>query len=477
MKLPHPLLAARFVIVVVTTVALSSTLCVAKAAPATHDRPNLIAIVTDDQGRWAMGAYGNDDIHTPALDSIAADGALFTEAFVATPVCSPSRATYLTGRYPTELGITDWINPDEAADGLGLAAATWPQVLQAHGYRTALIGKWHLGVQPPFHPTRLGFDEFMGFLSGGNRPVNPLLEVDGKDVQLEGPLPDLLVDRSIEFVEAHRNVPFALCLHFRAPHLPYGPVPAADTAHYDGVDPVLPRSPGADRAKLKQSTLAYYGSISSVDRNVGRLLEAIDRLELAENTIVVFTSDHGYNEGRHSINTKGNGHWIAGGIRGPKRPNMWDTSIRVPLAIRWPAVIRAGTVIDATVSNVDMYRTALGMVGAPTPDDCAAHGRDFSPILRGESLPPRPEIYGQYDLHNGGLAYLRMIRTDRYKFVRHHKSNYMDELYDLQADPGEEKNLINRRGAGSLREVHADLAARLSAWQASIDDPVLESSY
>ena len=125
----------------------------AVAPPGPVTGPNLIAIVTDDQGRWAMGAYGNSEIHTPNMDRIAREGALFRNAFVATPVCSPSRATYLTGLYPTETGITDWIAPSQAKDGLGLDAPTWPQVLQRHGYRTGLIGKWHLGMLPQFHPT------------------------------------------------------------------------------------------------------------------------------------------------------------------------------------------------------------------------------------------------------------------------------------------------------------------------------------
>ncbi|MEZ6068828.1 MAG: sulfatase-like hydrolase/transferase [Pirellulales bacterium] len=439
-------------------------------------RPNLVAIVTDDQGRWAMGAYGNDEIHTPAMDRIAREGALFSNAFVSTPVCSPSRATYMTGRWPTQLGITDWLAPRETDDGAGLAGLTWPAVLQKSGYRTALVGKWHLGTLPRFHPTRLGFDHFMGFLEGGNRPMDPTLEVDGEPRELQGPLPDLLVDDAITFIDKHRDGPFALCLHFRAPHLPYGPVPEQDLAPYRDLDPTLdPAVPGfVDRAKVKRSTKAYYASITSVDRNVARLLDQLDAWGLAEHTLVVFTSDHGYNEGRHGVNTKGNGAWIAGGVSGPKRPNMWDTSIRVPLAMRWPAVIRPGVTIDDVVCNIDMFRTMLGALGVPLPDDCQAAGVDFSPLLRGEALPPRGAIFGQYDLQNNGLAYLRMIRTDRYKYVRHFRANFMDELYDLENDPGETKNLARGR-ANEFGAVEAELRDRLSEWQRSINDPILDA--
>lgn len=437
---------------------------------------NLLVIVTDDQGRWAMGAYGNEEIHTPHMDRIAAEGALFTQAFVATPVCSPSRATFMTGLYPTELGITDWISPEQARDGLGLAAETWPQTLQRNGYQTALFGKWHLGALPQFHPAELGYAHFTGFLDGGARPMDPTLEVDGEDTKLEGPLPDILADRTIDWLERHHEHPFLISLHFRAPHLPYGPVPKADSRHYADLDPTVPRFPGMDEEKVKQSTKAYYASVSSIDRNIGRVLDALDRLELADDTVVVFTSDHGYNEGRHGIDTKGNGQWIAGGVRGPKRPNMWDTSLVVPLAVRWPGIVDPGTRIDHPVSNLDMYRTVLGAVGIPISEDSKARGIDFSPLLRGETLPQREALFGQYDLHNNGLAYLRMVRTDRYKYVRHFHAYMQDEVYDLVEDPGETRNLAGRRPRID-KDVLAELQAKLHAWMVSIDDPLLRDPY
>ena len=442
------------------------------------ERANLIAVVTDDQGRWAMGAYGNTEIHTPNMDRIARQGALFENAFVATPVCSPSRATYLTGRYETECGITDWISPQEAAGGLGLKHPTWVGVLKDHGYRTALIGKWHLGELPQYHPTRFGFDHFFGFLPGGNRPMDPTLEVEGELCQLEGPLPDLLTDDAIKFIRAAGREPFAVLLHYRAPHTPYGPVPEEDSAHYAELDPTVPSFPGADVQQLKTKTKAYYASVSSVDRNLGRLLESLDRLDLARNTLVVFTSDHGYNLGRHGISTKGNGTWMAGGVSGPARPNMWDTSVRTPMAMRWPAVIKPGTKIDYVVSHLDMFRFVLGALELSVPEGCQAHGVDFSPLLRGGRLPSREAIFGQYDLHNNGLAYLRMIRTPRWKLVRHFHSEALNELYDLQNDPEEKRNRLRR---GEPREedgqVYRQLDRQLDDWMQSIDDPLLNDLY
>jgi len=408
------------------------------------------------------------------MDRIAREGARFTNAIVASPVCSPSRATLMSGLYPTEAGITDWISPAESDGGMGLDAPTWAQVLQQHGYRTALFGKWHLGSEPDHHPTAKGYDHFMGFLVGGNKPINPNLEVEGKLQQVDGPMPDILVDHTMAWIESNHDAPFAVSLHFRAPHLPYGPVPKIDSAPYVGADPALPTFPGRDEKKVKASILAYYASIGSVDRNVGRLLEYLDESGLTKNTIVIFTSDHGYNEGRHGIDTKGNGRWIAGGVAGPKRPNMWETSITIPLLVRWPEKITPGTTVDYPFTNLDYFRTVLGLLNVKTPADCSARGMDVSPALFGKSLPKRGPLFGQYDLHNNGLAYLRMIRTDRYKYIHHFHEKMTHELYDLEKDPGELHNLYR---AGKHKDIVGSMYDHLITWMRSVDDPLLADSY
>jgi uncharacterized sulfatase len=448
---------------------VSATPCAA-AAP---ERLNIISIVTDDQARWSLGAYGNREARTPNMDRLARQGARFLNAFVPTPVCSPSRASFLTGLYGTQVGITDWIAPVEANAGLGLPprTTTWPEVLQQHGYRTALIGKWHLGVQPPSHPARHGIDHFFGFLGGGNRPMDPTLEVNGREEPLKGPLPDLLVDDAVQFIAASRARPFTMLLHFRAPHLPYGPVPEADAAPFRELDPTVPTAAGVDAAQIKRWTRDYYASIHSVDRNIGRLLAKLDELDLSRKTIVLFTSDHGYMIGHHGLNTKGNAFWIAGGVTGPKRPNMYEESIRVPLMVRWPDVVRPGTEIVEPVSNIDTFASVLGMLDIRTPAGVKQEGMDFSPLLRGRKVPWRDTIFGQYDLHNGGLAYMRMIRTSDWKLVRHHRTNGLDELYHLAEDPGEMRNLYS---SAEHRKTRDKLQARLTAWQRSIDDPLLD---
>jgi uncharacterized sulfatase len=447
--------------------------CSSFARAAEPPRYNLISIVTDDQGQWALGCYGNKECRTPHMDRLAREGARFTHAFTATPVCSPSRASFLTGRYGTEVGITDYIAPNESEAGVGLPAKfpTWPAALQKHGYQTGLIGKWHLGGKPEFHPTKHGFHHFAGFLGGGTTPMNPTYEKDGKTQPIAGSEPEVAVNEAITFIEKNQARPFALCLHFRAPHLPYGPVPKEDADVFKDLDPTIPDFPGLDVAKTKQWHRDYYASIHSVDRNLGRLLARLDELKLAKNTIVLFTSDHGYNIGQHGIHTKGNGFSITGGVNGPKRPNMWDTSIKVPLLVRWPGVVKPGTEVHEVVSNIDTYASVLSMLGVPLPKDVKQHGLDFSTLLRGgDGVWPRQALFGQYNLHNNGLAYMRMIRTAKWKLVRHHHANLLDELYDLKNDPGETRNLANNVKFADVRE---QLQKQLTEWQQAIDDPVL----
>ncbi len=443
------------------------------AAVSLPPRPNIISIVTDDQAPWSLGVYGNRESRTPHTDRLAAEGARFTNAFSVTPVCSPSRATFLTGRYGAEFGITDWIHPDEDAAGVGLPSGTvtWPLVLQKAGYVTGLIGKWHLGGKADNHPTRMGLTHFVGLLGGGGPTMNPTWEVDGKPTKLEGPASDLIVDHGLKFVERNKDRPFALLLHFREPHLPYTPMPAADTAPFRTLDPTLPPLPaGVDVNQLKKWTREYYGAVHAVDRNLGRLLARLKELGLADKTIVMLTSDHGYMIGHHGLHTKGNAMWVAGGVEGPRRPNMFDLSLRVPLIIRWPGVVEPGKVFHETVSNLDTFATVLGMLGVPIPAGVTQRGADVSPLLRGQTIPQREAFFGQYDLHNNGLAFMRMIRTSRYKLVRHLFTHDLDELYDIEADPGEMRNLYRSKDHAKTRD---ELEGKLGTWRQSIGDPLL----
>ncbi len=444
---------------------------VASASAQETKRPNVIVIMTDDQAQWALGCYGNKECPTPNMDRIAREGVRFNNAFTVTPVCSPSRATFFTGRYGTELGITDWLNKREEDVGLGIPdVPTWPALLQQNGYVTSLIGKWHLGSKPQFHPTKHGFTQFAGFLGGGQFPMDPWLEIDGKTQQIKGPISDLLTDAALKFIDDNKSKPFAVCLFYREPHQPYRPMPAEDSASVEDLDPTIPNAPYLDKKQVKDWTRSYYAAIHAADRGIGRLLAKLDDEKLADNTIVIFTSDHGYCIGQHTLHTKGNAAWIAGGVEGPKRPNMFEESIRVPLLIRWPPIVKAGAVIDDVVANIDTLPTILGMLKIAPSEDLKQHGIDFSPLLRGETIPKREALFGQYNLHNAGFACMRMIRTSDWKLVRHYLTNGLNELYDLKNDPHEEKNLYIDSSADKVRE---QLQEKLTKWMESIDDPIL----
>ncbi|MGH9841034.1 MAG: sulfatase-like hydrolase/transferase, partial [Blastocatellia bacterium] len=202
------------------------------------EKYNVVSIVTDDQAQWSIGAYGNREAITPNMDRLAREGVKFNNAFVTTPVCSPSRVAFLTGLYGTEVGITDYLTPDEGAAGKGLpeSALTWPRVLRQNGYRTALFGKYHLGTAAEFHPTKRGFDYFMGSQQGSFAPVNPRLEVNGRMTEVKGAGSDIVMDDAIRWIEANRDKPFAALIHFREPHLPYTPMPEEDTKLFKDLD-------------------------------------------------------------------------------------------------------------------------------------------------------------------------------------------------------------------------------------------------
>ncbi len=453
---------------------------IGQAAAAPEQRWNIISIVTDDQAAWSLGCYGNKESITPNMDRLAKEGARFSNAFTATPVCSPSRATFMTGKLGTQLGITDWIAPNEQKAGVGLTAkaSTWPKVLQANGYATALVGKWHLGDTPESVPQAQGFSHFYGFLGGGTSPMNPTYDFPDGPKVVKGYGADLLRAEAIRWIGEVKNQskPFALSLHFREPHTAYKPVPEEDSKLFTNLDPTVPESPGTDPQQLKEWTRDYYAAIRSIDRNLGELFAYLEREGLWDKTIIQFTSDHGYNIGHHGIHTKGNGMWVAGGVTGPKRPNMWDTSLRIPLLVRWPGVVKPDTVIEQPVVNTDTYTSILGMVGIQAPAGWKTQGLDYSQLLKGTNPSWRDTVYAQYDLHNSGLAYMRMIRTADWKLVKHYHANLMDELYDLKKDPGETQNLINRRKMVNTAKdgIIEELQGKLTSWMKEVNDPLLK---
>jgi uncharacterized sulfatase len=450
------------------------------------DRPNIIFIMTDDQGPWAFGAAPNVNARTPNMDRLRAEGTRLTNYFVTTPVCSPSRAGLMTSRYSTEVSIPDFISGRQPEIGLDTKFATWPRLLADAGYATALIGKWHLGKQDKHHPTHYGYDEFTGFRVGGRISRDPTVEVDGKDKVIKGYTPDILTNFAVDFIRRKKDSPFVLSLHFWAPHAntenrtPDGdrtwlPLSDSDWGRFKNSDPTLPHAdyPKLDVPRAKRMMREYLASVASVDRNLGRVLSLLDELGIGQNTVVIFTSDNGYNMSHNGIWHKGNGRWILIDNRGD-RPNLYDNSLKVPAIVRWPRHIKPGTTVNGTVTNLDWFPTLCAMANVPIPERAQIRGRDFLPLLKGKSIPWDNDLFAQYlmwDWHQTG-ANLRCYRTVRWKLVRDFKHEDKDELYDLVNDPAETNNLIDSAdpAAQAQREL---LNIRLLNAMRRVNDPAL----
>ncbi|MDE0103737.1 MAG: sulfatase-like hydrolase/transferase [Bryobacterales bacterium] len=440
--------------------------------------PNILFVYTDDQAAWALGLSGHPHASTPNMDKLFRRGAYLPNSFTVTPVCSPSRVSLIASRYGSELGVTDWINPRrEPFLGLPDGVLTWPQLLHDAGYRTGLVGKWHLGLLDGQHPTKRGYEHFMGFRGGGTTPSDPVLEKDGKQRQFEGLTADILTQEALDYLDDVAGAgPFLLSLHYRAPHTRWLPVAPSDWAPFDGLNPIIPNPefPYLDVERVRRMTREYLASTKSVDRNIGRLLAKLDELGLADTTLIVCSSDHGYNMGHSGVWHKGNGHYVltrnppaTANIPDGQRPNMWDRSIRVPTAVVWPGQVPEGSVVEGTVSNLDWLPTLAAAAGVEIPAGTVVRGRNILPLLRGEAVAWDDELYGEYSTHHQSRTHMRMLRTLRWKLVRDFLNPERDELYDLAADPDETTNLIRQPRA---RRIVDRMGSRLLARMAQVGD-------
>ncbi len=429
-----------------------------KTSP-TGKQPNILFINTDDQAQWGVGAYGNTEIHTPNMDRLAAEGIKFTRAFTC-PVCSPSRAMVMTGCYNHQVGVEDWIGVREPV-GLPPNVPTLAEELKRAGYRTGLVGKWHLGhTKPAFYPTSRGFDYFAGGLRGSAKMMDPTLLENGMTKQYKGGLTDVLADFALAFLRTYREQPFALFFHPFRPHAPYVPVPEQDWEPYLGKKLTVPKVEGVPEERIRKITEKYYASITSVDRNLGRILAELEKLGVLDDTIIIFTGDNGYNIGHHGMWHKGNGSLLA---TGKTRPNMFDTSAMVPLIIRYPGVVRPGSVCDKLVSSIDYFPTLLEVAGLKRRPGVLLEGLNMMPLLGGKQTVWREELYLIYNQHHyQPHAQMRMIRTRDWKLVHHYEQGTGHELYDLKNDPGETANIYGEPG---VRSIQNKLQRRLVLWE------------
>lgn len=455
-------------------------------------RPNILFIYTDDQAPWAIGHSGNPQALTPNMDELAKAGMSFPNAYTTTPVCSPSRAGLLTSKYGYELGIDDWINTHykpaalsglEPELGLSQELVTWPELLQQNGYHTALIGKWHLGIQPEHHPIHHGYEEFIGFTKGGTKTVNPTLEVAGKQVETKGLTSDLLTDYAIDFLQQQQQQqPFLLSLHYRAPHTRWLPVAPEDAAPYENMDMVLPDPdyPNLNVKKNKRFMKEYLSSVRSVDRNLGKLMAELKRLDLFSNTLIVFTSDHGYNMGHNGIWHKGNGHWLLQGkthsdnpnIPVDQRPNMYDNSIKVPTLVVWQGKIEANSRNQTTFSNLDWFPTLLDAVGIEYTDS-SIRGKSVLSALTDANKLVSSDYYASYTTKHQSKTGMRMYSDGSFKLVKDFINPERDELYDLRHDPKESNNLIFSHELAHQNKIKAFEQVILKRMQET-NDPLLK---
>lgn len=445
--------------------------------------PNILLIYTDDHAQWAVGAYGNRDVHTPTMDRLAAAGMRFTQGFTK-PVCSPSRAMVLTGLYTHRLGIPDYIaygNPVKEDVGLPAGAKTIATMLKQRGYATGLVGKWHLGYGPKYYPTNFGFDHAEGYrhIAPGKDPAGggqiPFL-IDGKEVprfRHATNHTDVLADRAINFIERNRERPFFLFFSIYLPHLPWGAITEADKAHYANKDLTLPKTDAINRKQLLDLTRLYYANITCADRNMGRVLKRLDELKLANNTIVIFIGDNGFMVGQHDLLGKGNARFIHRDHRSKlRRPNMFDDSVLVPFIVRWPGVVKAGSTNHALVATIDVLPTVADVASIPAAQQPDVDGKSLLPLLKGRPTNWRRAWFDTYDMvhlgNDGEVPHMRMIRTDDWKLIRYHDpsgapldSGRRHELFNLSTDPEEKINLYGRAPARATQE---RLEKRLRKW-------------
>lgn len=438
----------------------------AHAAPPVDNPPNIVFIVADDQGPWTIGAQGHANAVTPNIDRMAKQGVIVRNAYANAAVCSPARAALLTGRYSTECGLTNIISEHEPGPPLDMA--TWSAELNKAGYRTAMVGKWHLGhADPQYLPTARGYEAFAGYPVGGKHSRDPRVLVEGEWKRFEGEYTsDVLADLAMGYIREYKDGPFLISLHFWAPHanqgvpkgfkLPYRdrtwlPLKEEDLAPWAERDITLPEPdfPNLDTQRVERMTREYHASVHSIDRNVGRVLELLDELGIADNTIVIYTSDHGYLMGHHGLWHKGAGWWLTNDRRDPEgvytdlienkqhpvRHNLFEESIRVPCVIRWPGRIAAGSFTDQTFRHVDWFPTVLAMAGVEVPAEAKLRGHNYLPILCGEKSEWRNDLFAQH-------ANMRSLTRNGWKLIRDFEELGRDELYNLANDPGEQRNLI-----------------------------------
>lgn len=422
--------------------------------------PNVIFILTDDMGWTDLGCFGSELYETPNIDRLAREGMKFTSAYSACTVCSPSRAAVLTGKYPARLHLTDFLlgeyRPYEKLKipdwqlYLPLEEVTIAERLKEAGYVTALIGKWHLGDPPhPFgYPANQGFDVTVGGSSSASHlPPHGDLLMNLPGNPKAGFLTDKLTDAAVQFIENNQNQPFFLYFPHYAPHSPV-----------QGKPEVIEKYRRKNLTGLKQNDPVYAALVESVDDSVGRLLDTLKRLNLDENTVIIFTSDNGGEVGGENRRTKATD---CSPLRLGKG-SAYEGGVRVPAIIKWPGVTRPGSICEVPIIGVDYYPTILECVGRNLAALPQLDGVSLVPLLRGQTLPPRAIFWHFPHYHSPIDSPYSAVRAGDWKLI-HFFEDDRAELYNLRDDIGETRDL-----ATANPRLVAELRGKLNAWRTAV---------
>lgn len=411
-----------------------------------QETPNIIYIMADDLGYADLSGYGRKDYKTPNLDKLASQGVKFINAYAAAAVCTPTRTAFMTGRYParTPVGLMEplrWGHKDSLV-GLTPEYTSIASLLQKSGYKTFLVGKWHLGYTTDFSPGKNGFDYFFGFKAGGTDYVthtnpkghNDLYEND-MPVKRDGYLTDLLAAKSIEIIKAYHEKPFFLSIQFNAPHWPWqgpGDPPYPDTLNWHK---------GGNPEK-------FAAMVQSMDDAVGKIMQALDDQNIAQNTLVIFTSDNGGEE------------FSDMGIYAGLKETLLEGGIRVPAFIRWPGKIPVNTVTEQMAVTMDWTATILAVAGSRQDPEFPPDGINLLPILTGKKKLMERTFYWRLFQEN----YQKAIRDGKWKYLSYQKGEF---LFDLAADPGEKNDLKEK-----FPEKFKQLKKKFQDWEAGVLSPV-----
>jgi arylsulfatase A-like enzyme len=410
------------------------------------DWPNIILIMADDLGYGDIGCYGSTKISTPNIDGLAKGGMKFTDYHSNCPVCSPTRAALLTGRYQQRAGIEGVIyaKGPTRQTGLALEETTFAEMLKTRGYTTGIFGKWHLGYNVEFNPAKQGFDEFRGYVSGN---VDYHSHIDGagfddwwknlEKVPEEGYCTDLITKHGIDFIERHKDKPFCLYLPHESVHSPY----------QGRNDPPqrLPDGKKGKKAKGNQIARAYKEMVEVMDEGIGKIAETVKRLGLEHKTFIFFCSDNGA--------TKNGSNGALAGYKG----NLWEGGHRVPAIAYWPGRIKPGTVTSQTVLGMDMFPTMVSIAGAKIPAELDLDGVDLLDMLTKDRKLPERTLFWRYRKQ-------KAVRKGPWKLLVQGDNV---RLYNLDEDLGEKNNL-----AGIKPEMVKMLQAELAAWEQEVSEGV-----